>query len=400
MDFNLPGEDDPRRIAVRRWFEANPSPSYKQLAEQGYTAANWPRPWGLDAEPELQFIIDTEIERTGMTHPTKVNGIATNQCGQALLHYGSDAQRERFLPPGLACEEIWCMLFSEPSGGSDLSALKTVARREGDHYVVRGHKIWTSLANHADIGVLVARTDPTAPKHKGLSQFLIDMKSPGVTVRPIQDMTGEDNEYNEVFLDDVRVPADRLVGKEGEGWRIATSQLQTERMMMTQPAAVFGAGPTARELMSGLIETGRIKDPLVRDEAARLYIEGEMFRLLSLRSLSQRMQGRPSGVEGNLGKMMAAPHGQRICDLAKRSQGAAGMIRDPDVLPLPNRSFGRFQDWDYAYWFSPAATLGVGTQEILKNTVAERILGLPREPDPTAQVPFNQINAAPARSAA
>ena len=391
MDFNLPGEEDPRRTEVRAWFEANPKPTYRQIAERGYTAPHWPRPWGLDADPELQYIIDTEIERTGMTPPAKVNGIATNQCGQALLHFGTDAQRQRFIPPGLACEEIWCMLFSEPSGGSDLGAIRTSARRDGDNYIIKGHKIWTSIADHSDIGVLIARTDPTAPKHKGLSQFLIDMKAPGVTVRPIADLTGEENEYNEVFLDEVRVPADRLLGREGDGWRIVMSQLQTERMMMTQPAAVFGAGPTARELMSGLIQTGRIKDPLIRDEAARLYIEGELCRLLSLRSLSRRMQGQPAGVEGNLGKMIAAPHGQRICDLAKRSQGPGAMVRNPNVLPLPDKSFGRFQDWDYAYWFSPAGTLGVGTQEVLKNVVSERILGLPRELDPTADFPFNQV---------
>ncbi|MGE0830018.1 MAG: acyl-CoA dehydrogenase family protein, partial [Hyphomonadaceae bacterium] len=160
-----------------------------------------------------------------------------------------------------------------------------------------------------------------------------------------------------------------------------------------------GAGPTARELMWGLIESGKIKDPIIREEAAKLYIEGEMCRLLSLRGLSLRMSGKPAGLEGNLGKMIAAPHGQRICDLAKRTQGVAGLVRDPDVLPLPDKPYGRFTNWDYAFWFSPAGTLGVGTQEILKNTVSERILGLPREVDPTAHVPYNEINRAPLKAA-
>jgi len=216
------------------------------------------------------------------------------------------------------------------------------------------------------------------------------MKTPGVQVRPIVDMSGEEPEYNEVFLTDVRVPADRLVGREGDGWRIVMEQLQTERMHMTQPGAIWGAGPTARELMSGLIATGRIKDPLVRDEAAKLFVEGELLRLLSLRNLSNRINGRPAGHEGNIGKMLASPHGQRLSDLAKRSQGPAGMVRDSNVLPLPPKDYGLFSNWDYVYWFAPAATLGVGTQEILKNAVAERVLGLPREVDPTASLPFTE----------
>jgi alkylation response protein AidB-like acyl-CoA dehydrogenase len=167
-------------------------------------------------------------------------------------------------------------------------------------------------------------------------------------------------------------------------------QLQTERQSMTKPGAVWGAGPTARELIHGLIRTGRIKDPLIRDEAAKLYIEGELLRLLSIRNLSNKINGKPAGLEGNIGKMLSSPHGQRMTDLAKRTQGVAGMVRNKDVLPLPDKEYGRFTNWDYAYWFSPATTLGVGTQEILKNTVAERVLGLPRDSDPSAREPFNQ----------
>ena len=296
-----------------------------------------------------------------------------------------------FLPSALACKSRWCMLFSEPSGGSDLGAIRTSARRDGDHYVINGQKIWNSIADKADVGVLIVRTIPDAPKHKGLSIFLIDMKSPGVDVRPIIDMTGEEHEYNEVFLTDVRVSEDRRLGNEGDGWRIVMEQLQTERMGMTKPGAVWGAGPTARELMTGLIESGKIKDPLFRDEAARLYVEGELLRLLTYRNLSNRINGKPAGLEANIGKMVASPHGQRLSDLAKRTQGPAGMIRNPDVLPLPDKSYGLFSNWDYAYWFGPAATLGVGTQEILKNSVAERVLGLPRDADPTAKIPFNEI---------
>ncbi len=392
MDFNLPDDSDPRRLEIRSWFEANPNPSYKDIADRGLSAPNWPAPWGLSADPELQYIIEGEFGRAGVAPPYNINAIAVNQCGQSLLAHGTEEQRKTFLPPALSCEHIWCMLFSEPSGGSDLAAVRTTARLDGDHYVINGQKIWTSAADKATIGILVARTDSSKTKHKGLSQFILDMNTPGVTVRPIYDMSGEENEYNEVFFDDVRIPVDRLLGKEGDGWRLVMEQLQTERSAMTKPGAVWGMGPTAREMVTGLIETGRIKDPLVRDEAAELYIEGEMLRLLVFRNMSNRINGTPAGLEGNLGKMIASPHGQKLSDLAKRSQGAAGLLVNPDVLPLPDKHYGLFSNWDYAFWFGPASTLGVGTQEILKNTVAEHVLGLPRDIDPTARVPFEDIN--------
>ncbi|WCT72194.1 acyl-CoA dehydrogenase family protein [Sphingomonas naphthae] len=396
MDFTLPAEDDPRRIEIRSFFEDHPGASYAQLAERGYTAPNWPAPWGISADPETMIVLEQEYARAGIAHPMTFNLIAINQCGQSLLKWGTDDQRKELLPPALRCEARWCMLFSEPSGGSDLAGLRTTARREGDEYVVNGQKIWNSSANIASHGVLLARTDSTAPKHKGLTQFVIDMKTPGVTVRPIVDMSGEESEYCEVFLDEVRIPVSRRLGEEGDGWRITLEQLQTERQSMTKPGAIWGGGPTARELLDGLIATGRIKDPVIRGEAGRLYVEGEMLRLMSARHLSNKINGRPAGPEGSFGKMIASPHGQAISDLAKRSQGPAGMIRNPDVLPLPDKHFGRFSNWDYAYWFAPAGTLGVGTQEILKNAVSERILGLPREDDPDIKLPFDRTRRAAA----
>ena len=392
MDFELPREDDPRRLEVRAWFEARPRPTGRQLAEAGYATPHWPKPWGLEADPELQLIIDEEMKRAQVNAPNLVNPVAINNCAQTLLTHGAPAQRERFLPPAIAGEEIWCMLFSEPAGGSDLGSLRTIARREGDHYVVNGQKIWTSLAHKAKIGVLVARTDPSAAKHAGLSQFLIDMDSPGVTVRPIIDLSGHENEYNEVFLEDVIVPADRLVGQEGEGWAISMRQLQTERVALSKPGAIWGAGPSARELIAGLDTVGALADPLVRDEAAKLYIEGEILRLLAYRSLSDRMHAKPPGPEGAIRKMLAAPHGQRVVDLAKRIQGLSGLIEaEQPFPPTPGRK-GLYDDWDYAFWFSPAVTLGVGTQEILKNVVGERVLGLPREYDPSARGPWNETH--------
>ena len=391
MDFDLPAEDDPRRLELRAWLKANPKPSYALLAEQGYTVPHWPRPWGLGAGPELQLIIDDELARAGIRAPHHKNPVPINNCGQSLLRAGTPEQQARFLKPALACEEVWCMLFSEPSAGSDVGALRTSARREGDHYIVRGQKMWTSLADKAQIGVLVARTDPNAPKHAGLSQFLVDMNSPGITIRPIADMSGESGEYNEVFFDDVIVPVDRLLGKEGDGWKLSMQQLQTERVALSRPGAIWGSGPSARELVDGLVAAGRFKDPLVRDEAVKLWMEGEILRLLAFRSLSDRMNARDAGPEGAVRKMVAAPHGQRVLDLAKRSQGVAGMVKNRDVLPMTQGERGPFSNWDHAFWWSPAVTLGVGTQEVLKNVVSERVLGLPREKDPTRHTPFNQI---------
>ena len=390
MDFELPNADDPRRLTVRAWFEARARPSGRELAEAGYAAPHWPRPWGLGADAETQLIVDEEIKRAKVTPPAMVNPVAINNCAQSLLTHGTDAQRERFLMPALAGEEIWCMLFSEPAGGSDLGSLRTTARRDGDHYVVNGQKIWTSLAHKAKVGVLVARTDPAAPKHAGLSQFLIDMDSPGVTVRPIIDLSGNENEYNEVFLEDVVVPADRLLGQEGEGWALSMRQLQTERVALSKPGAIWGAGPSARELIAGLDAVGALEDPLVRDEAASIYIEGEILRLLAYRSLSDRMNAKTPGPEGAIRKMLAAPHGQRVVDLAKRVQGARGMLEGEEAFPSTGGHRGLYDDWDYAFWFSPAVTLGVGTQEILKNVVGERMLALPREYDPSARGPWNQ----------
>jgi 3-oxochol-4-en-24-oyl-CoA dehydrogenase len=387
MDFELPKENDPRRVEIRAWFEARPRPTGRQLADAGYSTPHWPKPWGLAADAEMQVIIDEEMKRAGVAPPA--NPVAINNCAQSLLTHGTAAQRERFLLPALAGEELWCMLFSEPAGGSDLGSLRTTARLEGDHYVVNGQKIWTSLAHKAKVGVLVARTNPAAPKHAGLSEFLIDMDTPGITVRPIIDLTGHENEYNEVFFEDVIVPADRLLGQEGEGWALSMRQLQTERVALSKPGAIWGSGPSARELIAGLDAIGALEDPLVRDEAARIYIEGEILRLLAHRSLSDRMNAKTPGPEGAIRKMLAAPHGQRIVDLAKRVQGPRGMLNGESAFPAKAGRRG-FDDWDYAFWFSPAVTLGVGTQEILKNVVGERMLGLPREYDPSARSPWNE----------
>ncbi|MGE0828844.1 MAG: acyl-CoA dehydrogenase family protein [Hyphomonadaceae bacterium] len=404
MNVDLPGEDDPRRIEVRAWFEAHPNPTYRDLAEVGYTAPHWPKPWGLGADPELQIIIDEEIERAGLILPHNVNTVALVTCGPALLTFGTEWQRQHYLPRALACQDLWVQLFSEPFCGSDLAALRTTARREGDHYIINGQKIWTGGAHAAQVGVLLARTDPSVPKHRGISEFLLDFDLPGVSVRPVIDIAGPPGHFNQVFFDNVRVPANRLVGEEGQGWQIMHSQMQSERAALGRPGIVFGMGPTAREMVRGLDEIGALDDESVRDRAADLFVEGEVLRILAMRTLSDQINGRPPGPGAALHKMLASVHAQRFAQLAKTAQGLDGLIEH--VQPFPSQSNRKanaeiwtvdYQDWDHGFWFSPGNTLGAGAQEILKNVVAERVLDLPREVDVTAKQPWSEMAKAAQR---
>jgi alkylation response protein AidB-like acyl-CoA dehydrogenase len=373
-----------------------------ELAKAGYVVPHWPPPWGLAADAELQLIIDDELRRAGLTRPN--NSVAINNCGISLVLHGTKEQQDRYLWPALSGEELWCQLFSEPSSGSDLASLRTQAVRDGDSYVINGSKIWTSLAHRASVGIMVARTNPGERKHKGLSTFIIDMHAPGVEVRPIDDMTGHPNEYNQCFFTDVRVPVANRIGAEGDGWRISNAQLQTERVALAKPGAIWGSGPTARDLVDGLRDAGALTDPLVRQQAAELYIEGEILRLLKYRNLSDRMHGRPLGPESAVQKALSAPHGQRIMALALEWMGPRGMERG--AVPFPDEPDEAAQSdgtrelggWNWGIWFSPAVTLGIGTTEIMKNVIAERLLDMPREDDPDVRKPWNETQTKRAAS--
>ncbi|MDP3175202.1 MAG: acyl-CoA dehydrogenase family protein [Phenylobacterium sp.] len=387
MDFDIAPEDDPRRLEIRGWLKQHPKPTARELLDSGYEVPHWPPPYGLSANAELQLIVDEELNRAGVQRFGHL--VAQNNCGPSLLTHGTAEAKARYLEKGLMGEELWCQLFSEPSGGSDLAALRTTAVRDGDHYIINGQKIWTSLANHAHLGCIVARTDPHAAKHAGLSMFIVELKNnPGVTVNPIEDMTGYENEFNEVFFDNVRVPATNRLGEEGDGWRLTMQMLGSERVHMGKPGAVWGYGPTARDLIDGLNSIGKLRDVAVAEEAAKLYIEGEMIRLLNYRRLSDQVNAKRPGPESAVAKMLAAPHGQKLLDLAKRVHGQAGLIAGESQFAEPtaqSKEMGGRGSWDVGFWFSPAITLGVGTQEVLKNVVGERLLGLPRELDPSAK---------------
>src|SRR3954470_24739223 len=267
MDFQLPVDDDPRRTAVRDWLRDNPKPSGRQLAEAGYVAPHWPAPWGLGADPVHQLIVDDELKRR-VSRP--INPIGIGWAGPTLLHAGTDAQKERYLLPMLAGEEMWCQLFSEPGAGSDLANLSTRAIRDGDVYVVNGQKIWTSFAHISRFGILIARTDPNAPKHQGISYFVCPMDLPGIEIRPIVEMTGL-HTFNEVFFDEVRIPASSLVGEENRGWALAKVTLSNERVSLSTGGVLWGNGPTAFDLFDLVRKAGGVEDPVLRQRLAAIY---------------------------------------------------------------------------------------------------------------------------------
>jgi alkylation response protein AidB-like acyl-CoA dehydrogenase len=371
VDFELPGDDDPRRRAVRTWLAEHASPGPRELAEAGYVAPHWPAPWGLDADPIHQILIDEELAAAGVRRPSNTIGIGW--AGPTILHGGSQAQKDRYLFPLLAAEEIWCQLFSEPGAGSDLASLSTRAVRDGDEWVVNGQKIWTSLAQLSAFGILIARTDPEAPKHEGISYFICPMDAPGIEIRPIIEMTGA-HTFNEVFLDDVRLPAENLVGEVNRGWGLAKVTLGNERVSLSSGGALWGMGPTAADLLDVVRAAGGTTDPLVRQRLAQLHIEHELLRLIRLRTVTARIKGQPPGAEASIRKIMADEHGQAIMGLAKDLAGPAGMLTD--VGPLG----GPADVWHHGFLFSPALTVGGGTGEVQRNIVAERSLGLPHDP--------------------
>ena len=372
MDFELPGDDDPRRQAVRSWLAEHPAPTGRQLADAGYVAPHWPRPWGLEADPIHQLVIDEELRRAGARRP--VNPIGIGWAGPTLIHAGTQAQKERYLAPMLSGEDFWCQLFSEPGAGSDLANLGTRAVRDGDVYVVNGQKIWTTFAHIARFGILIARTDTDAPKHQGISYFVCPMDLPGIEIRPIVEMTGA-HQFNEVFFDDVRIPAEHLVGDENRGWALAKVTLGNERVSLSEGGALWGLGPAAGDLIDLVRKAGGVPDASLRQRLAALFIESEILRLIRLRTVTAAVQGRPPGPEASIRKALSDEHGQTIMRLAKDLTGAAGMLTTTGPLGVADGS------WHYGFLFSAALTVGGGTTEVQRNIIAERVLGLPHDLD-------------------
>jgi alkylation response protein AidB-like acyl-CoA dehydrogenase len=375
VDFDLPPDDDPRRASLRSWFAENPSPTGRQLAEAGLVTPHWPEPWGLEADPVHQLVVDEELRRAGVRRP--VNPIGIGWAGPTLLHAGTDEQQQRYLMPLLAGEDMWCQLFSEPGAGSDLAALSTRAELDGDEWVVTGQKIWTSLAQFARYGILIARTDPSAPKQRGITYFVCPVDAPGITIRPIIEMTGA-HTFNEVFLDEVRLPADNVVGEVGRGWSLAKVTLANERVSLSSGGALWGQGPTGADLVDVVRRQGGIDDPVLRQRVADLHIESEILRLIRLRTVSAAIRGEAPGPEAYVRKVLADEHGQHVFGLAKDLAGAGAMLTDAGPLGAP------VELWHHGFLFAPALTVGGGTGEVQRNILGERVLGLPAEPVPDA----------------
>ena len=381
MDFDLPPEADAARRRIRTFLAETLGPDgkppadwFSRLAGSGYTAPHWPPPWGLGASPAEQLVIDEELDRAGVHRPE--NPIGLGWAGPTLLLAGTEEQHRRFLPGLLDGSEVWCQLFSEPGAGSDLASLSTRAVRDGEGWVVDGQKVWTSLARQARWGILLARTDPDAQRHRGISYFVVDMRSPGIEIRPIRQMTGA-AEFNEVFLDAVRLPAGNLVGEEGGGWRLARVTLGNERVALSAEGALWGRGPSASDLVASAragATAGLRLDALARQRLAALYAEGEVLRFLRLRTLSAQVHRHEPGPEASVRKALADHHGQKVFRLALELCGAHGMLtqHNPETLPGPF-------PWAAGFLFSPALTIGGGTAEVQRNIIAERVLGLPRD---------------------
>ena len=379
MDLGLPGDDDPRRRRVRDWLAQHPHPSGRQLAEAGYVVPHWAAPYGLDADPVTQLVIDEELKTARVGRP--INPIGIGWAGPTLMYAGSEEQKERWLWPLLSGEEFWCQLFSEPGAGSDLASLTTRAERNGDHYVVNGQKVWTSYAHIARWGILLARTDPKATKHMGISYFVCPMDAPGIEIRPLIDMTGE-HAFNEVFFTDVRIPADHLVGPEHAGWELAKVTLGNERVSLSGEGALWGMGPTADDLVATIRTAGGAPDATTRDRLVDVFIEAQILRVLRLRTVSAVLAGRAPGPEASVRKAIADAHGQHVMGVARDLAGAHAMLAATGPVGgwgLRGATMGD-GTWSRGFLFAPALTVGGGTAEVQRNIVAEKVLGLPRDP--------------------
>jgi alkylation response protein AidB-like acyl-CoA dehydrogenase len=332
-----------------------------RLHEAGWAGVSWPREYGgRGATLVEQAIYNEELTRARAPSAANVLGLAMG--GPTVIAHGTEEQKRRYLEPILSASEIWCQGFSEPGSGSDLASVKTRGVRDGNGWVVTGQKVWTTLAQHAKWCMLVARTDPDAPKHQGLTYFLMDMEQDAVQVRPLRQITGE-SEFNELFIEEARIPDENIVGGEGNGWAVAITTLMHERATLAFGLQI-AVKLALRELMDEVRAARASRDPIVRDRLAQLYIESEVLRLNAYRGLSAIMRDGVPGPEGSLGKWQWAEVNQALTELAMDLRGPRAVLHD--------------ETWTFRFLRARANSIEGGTTEILKNIVAERVLGLPR----------------------
>jgi len=391
MDLTLSPSEEQFRDELRAWLEQNDPGSepegegldavvsfrrdwQRQLHEAGWAGISWPSEYGGRGATLIeQAIFSQEMARADVPPPANVLGLAMG--GPVVIAHGTEEQKQRYLEPILSGEEIWCQGFSEPESGSDLASLKTRAVKDGDEWVVSGQKVWTTFAQYAKWCMLVARTDPDAPKHKGLTYFLMDMEQPGVEAKPLVQITGE-GEFNEVFMDEARIPDANIVGGVGNGWGVAITTLMNERAGLA-----FGAIAQIQNSLTGLARLAAevrvnggtaAEDTYFRQRIAQLHIEAETMRLNAYRGLTKTMQSGIPGPEGSLGKWQWADINQDLTELALEIEGAYAPLARGSENAIDNGA------WQYGFLRSRANSIEGGTTDILKNIIAERVLGLPR----------------------
>src|SRR5919198_114232 len=392
MDFEFSEREEMFRKEVRAWLEANVPDDLrgkafassradvdevrrlrawqKTMWVAGYVGMNWPAEFGgRGASLTEQIILFQEMARA--ESPQFVNRGGLSMLGPTLMKYGTAAQQARHLQKILTADELWCQGFSEPNAGSDLANLQTRGVLDGDHVVVNGQKVWTSMAHVADWGFFLVRTDPSAPKHKGISFLLVDMKTPGITVRPLRQITGE-AEFNETFFDNVRVPYQNLVGKENEGWGVALTTLAHERDVLTHIRHISLRNALHR-LVRLVRERTKNTDPVVRQHVASLWIAEQALALNGYRSLTKILRGGVPGPEGSTSKLFWSQVDQDLAQVATEVIGPYSQITHGSPWAVDEGQ------WEFYEMLARASGIRAGTSEILRNILAERVLGLPKD---------------------
>jgi alkylation response protein AidB-like acyl-CoA dehydrogenase len=405
MDFNDTPEEAAFRAEARAFLTANAKPragtrpvlrqsgvdeqavrdckAWQALkADAGFAALTWPkRLGGRELPPIYQVIYHQEEE--DFVVPRGLYEIGLGMCIPTMMTYAKPEQLDRYVRPALRGEEVWCQLFSEPAGGSDLAALRTKAERDGDDWVINGQKIWTSGAHLSDFGIIVVRTDPNVPKHEGLTFFFLDMKSPGIDIRPIHQMSGA-RHFNEVFFTNVRVPDAQRLGAVGQGWRVSITTLMNERLAV---------GDVQRPEVDDLLELSRtltldgkpaIQNAAVRERIAEWHARSQGLKFTRFRTMTALSKGETPGPENSIHKLVNASKLQDIASYGIDLMGAGGLVMDEDLV----EAFGMFQA---ALLSSPSSRIAGGSDEILRNIIAERVLGLPPDIRADKGMPFNQV---------
>jgi alkylation response protein AidB-like acyl-CoA dehydrogenase len=352
----------------------------KALAEAGLAGMVYPSQYGGAGLTKAHDRIWREEVRRYPDMTAELT-ISHGMCLPVLNDFGTHEQKLRFMPANISGENLWCQMFSEPGAGSDVASLQTRAERDGDEWVINGQKVWTTLAHHSDYGVLIARTNPDAPKHAGISMFVVDMHAPGVEIRPIHQIDGGKH-FNEVFFTDVRIPADWLLGELNNGWNQATAMLMYERVAIGTGSTSGVSRPNAERLVEEAVKRGIWEDPLVRQTLMRLWCEETTKSLVSMRTRAEMKAGRAPGPGGSLGKL----HGARI---ARMMRSIVGEVFGTDVVAWQDGDKGEL--WARFVLTSFAASIAGGTDEIQRNIIGDRVLGLPREPAVDKDVPFRDL---------